>query len=50
MQLAKASAYRLWLKDKDAAERLRLGFLRSGVPQALELAEFLAKPTFVPWP
>lgn len=50
MQLAKASAYRLWLKDKDAAEKLRLGFLRSGVPQALELAEFLAKPVFVPWP
>ena len=50
MQLAKASAYRLWLKDKDAAEKLRLGFLRSGVPQALELAQFLAKPVFVPWP
>ncbi len=50
MQLAKASAYRLWLKDKDAAEKLRLGFLRSGVPRAVELAEFLVKPEFVPWP
>jgi O-antigen ligase len=50
MPLAKASAYRLWLKDKDAAERLRLGLLSSKLPPAIELAEFLAQPTFVPWP
>jgi O-antigen ligase len=50
MALAKASAYRLWLKDKNAAERLRLALVSSGLPQALELSAFLAKPTFVPWP
>jgi O-antigen ligase len=50
MALAKASAYRLWLKDKDAADRLRLALANSGLPQALELSAFLAKPTFVPWP
>ncbi|NMM07849.1 MAG: hypothetical protein HHJ18_16730 [Polaromonas sp.] len=50
MALAKASAYRLWLKDKDAAERLRLALAGSGLPQALELSAFLSKPTFVPWP
>ena len=50
LALAKASAYRLWLKDKDAAERLRLALAGSGLPQALELSAFLAKPTFVPWP
>jgi O-antigen ligase len=50
MPLAKASAYRLWLKDKDAAEKLRTGLVASGLPQALELAAFLAEPVFVPWP
>jgi O-antigen ligase len=50
MDLAKASAYRLWLKDKDAAKRLRLALADSNLPQTLELSEFLAKPTFVPWP
>ena len=48
--LAKASAYRLWLKDKDAAEKLRLALAASGLPPALELAAFLAKPVYVPWP
>jgi hypothetical protein len=50
MSLAKASAYRLWLKDKDAAEKLRLSLMASGLPLALELAAFLAQPTFVAWP
>lgn len=50
MDLAKASAYRLWLKDKDAAERLRLALTDSSLPQALELSAFLARPIFVPWP
>ena len=50
MTLAKASAYRLWLKDKDAAERLRLALAASGLSPALELAAFLAKPVYVPWP
>ena len=50
MDLAKASAYRLWLMDKDAADRLRLALAGSGLPRALELSAFLAKPTFVPWP
>ena len=49
-QLAQASAYRLWLKDKDAAERLRLGLLGSQLPEARSLAAFLAAPVFVPWP
>jgi O-antigen ligase len=50
MTLAKASAYRLWLKDRDAAEKLRLGLAGSGLPPAMELAKFLDAPTFVPWP
>ena len=50
MTLAKASAYRLWLKDKDAAEKLRLALVGSGLPQAMELAAFLAQPTFIAWP
>ena len=50
MTLAKASAYRLWLKDKDAAEKLRLALVGSGLPPAMELAAFLAAPTFIPWP
>ncbi len=50
MTLAKASAYRLWLKDKDAAEKLRLALAVSELPPALELAAFLAKPVYVPWP
>ncbi len=50
MDLAKASAYRLWLKDKAAAERLRLALAGSGLPEARELATFLAKPIFVAWP
>lgn len=50
MPLAKASAYRLWLKDKEAAEKLRSGLTGSGLPLALELAAFLAEPVFVPWP
>ena len=50
MNLAKASAYRLWLADKGAAQRLQLGLAGSSLPQALELSAFLAKPTFVPWP
>lgn len=50
MTLAKASAYRLWLKDKEAAEKLRLALAASGLPPALELAAFLAKPVYVPWP
>ena len=49
-QLAQASAYRLWLKDRDAAERLRLGLLGSQLPDAQSLAAFLAAPVFVPWP
>lgn len=50
MPLAKASAYRLWLKDKNAAEKLRLALAGSGLPPAMELATFLAEPTFTPWP
>ena len=50
MDLAKASAYRLWLKDKNAAERLRLALVGSNLPQAQALAAFLDKPIFVPWP
>lgn len=50
MGLAKASAYRLWLKDKDAAEKLRLALVGSNLPQARELAIFLSEPIFVPWP
>ena len=50
MPLAKASAYRLWLKDKTAAEKLRLALAGSGLPPAMELATFLAEPTFTPWP
>lgn len=50
MNLAKASAYRLWLMDKKAAERLRLALAGSSLPQAVELSAFLAIPTFVPWP
>ena len=49
-QLAQASAYRLWLKDRDAAERLRLGLLGSQLPEARSLAAFLAAPVFVSWP
>ena len=49
-KLAQASAYRLWLKDKSAAEKLRLALLTSGLPPAMELAAFLAAPTFVAWP
>ena len=50
MPLAKASAYRLWLKDKNAAEKLRLALAGSGLPPAMELATFMAEPTFTPWP
>ena len=49
-QLAQAVAYRLWLKDKGAAERLRLGLLGSQLPQAQALAVYLAAPVFVAWP
>ena len=49
-QLAQAAAYRLWLKDKGAAERLRLGLLGSQLPQAQALAVYLAAPVFVAWP
>ena len=49
-QLAQASAYRLWLKDRNAAERLRLGLLGSQLPEAQSLAAFLAAPVLVPWP
>ena len=50
MTLAKALAYRLWLKDKDAANKLRLALLVSGLRPAVELAAFLSEPTFIPWP
>jgi O-antigen ligase len=50
LDLARASAYRLWLKDKDAAEKLRLALAASSLPQALKLSAFLDEPTFVPWP
>jgi O-antigen ligase len=49
-QLAQAVAYRLWLKDKEAAERLRLGLMASQLPQAQALAVYLAAPVFVAWP
>lgn len=50
LDLAKAAAYRLTLKDATAANQLRSALAGSDVQYARDLATFLAKIEPVPWP